>query len=363
MSMWTAGIVSVGLALLAGWGVPALGMRALMPTLDRSCVKVRNYRGREVTVGLGVVWALWAVAVWTVTAVANAMDSLPGLAVSEARFYPDALREGAWLAPVLLVLATFAFGLMDDVFGDPSAKGFRGHVAALRHGRLTTGGVKMLGIGFAALAACVEPALRRSFAMAESAPEASSQVLVVVAGWLLGAAVVALSANLVNLTDLRPGRALKVYSLLACVAVAATIPWALSLVAVTEELPVSMPPVAQALLTALTIAILLLGPVFAVWRFDLGERGMLGDAGANAAGAVAGFVLAATLPVWGLAVAAAVLLALNLASEKVSFSAVIERVGFLRWFDGLGRVRDGLDGTTGSDADDIDDASETTART
>jgi hypothetical protein len=34
--MWTAGIVSVGLALLAGWAVPALGMRALMPTLERS---------------------------------------------------------------------------------------------------------------------------------------------------------------------------------------------------------------------------------------------------------------------------------------------------------------------------------------
>jgi len=36
--------------------------------------------------------------------------------------------------------------------------------------------------------------------------------------------------------------------------------------------------------------IVLLGPVAAVWRYDLGERAMLGDAGANAAGALAGMM-------------------------------------------------------------------------
>jgi len=69
----------------------------------------------------------------------------------------------------------------------------------------------------------------------------------------------------------------------------------------------------------------------------LGERGMLGDAGANAMGALAGYLLAVSLPLWGLAVSAAVLLALNVASEKISFSKVIASFGPLRWIDGLGR--------------------------
>jgi hypothetical protein len=88
----------------------------------------------------------------------------------------------------------------------------------------------------------------------------------------------------------------------------------------------------------LSLLALVFGPVFAVWRYDLGERAMLGDAGANAAGALAGFLLAWQSPLWLLAVLAVVLLALNLVSERVSFSGVIERVSFLRWLDGLGRL-------------------------
>jgi hypothetical protein len=65
---------------------------------------------------------------------------------------------------------------------------------------------------------------------------------------------------------------------------------------------------------------------------------MLGDAGANAAGALAGFLLAWRSPLWLLSVLAVVLLALNVTSERVSFSKVIERVAFLRWLDGLGRI-------------------------
>jgi hypothetical protein len=88
----------------------------------------------------------------------------------------------------------------------------------------------------------------------------------------------------------------------------------------------------------LSLLALTLGPVLVVWRYDLGERAMLGDAGANAAGALAGFLLAWRSPLWLLAVLVVVLLALNVASERVSFSEVIERVGFLRWLDGLGRL-------------------------
>ena len=66
---------------------------------------------------------------------------------------------------------------------------------------------------------------------------------------------------------------------------------------------------------------------------------MLGDSGANALGATVGALLA-TGP-WGLVVGAAVvLLALQLASERVSFTRVIEGNRWLRRVDRIGRLPD-----------------------
>ncbi|MDQ3766831.1 MAG: hypothetical protein M3346_05745, partial [Actinomycetota bacterium] len=70
---------------------------------------------------------------------------------------------------------------------------------------------------------------------------------------------------------------------------------------------------------------------------DLGERGMLGDAGANPLGAVMGLGLAVSLFTPGLLVAVALLLAGNLASEKWSFSSAIDRTAWLKAVDRLGR--------------------------
>jgi UDP-GlcNAc:undecaprenyl-phosphate GlcNAc-1-phosphate transferase len=137
--------------------------------------------------------------------------------------------------------------------------------------------------------------------------------------WALRTLAIALTANLVNLLDLRPGRALKAYSLLAVVG---AIP--VMLVASHAE--------------ALVWLVLSLGPVAAVWRLDLSERAMLGDAGANAAGALAGWFIALTFSPWFLGGYVALVLALNLASEKISFSAVIEGNPVLSWLDGLGRL-------------------------
>jgi UDP-GlcNAc:undecaprenyl-phosphate GlcNAc-1-phosphate transferase len=247
------------------------------------------------------------------------------------------MRAGApifdWVVPAALVGVAFVFGLVDDAYGGADARGFRGHLAALRRGRLTTGGLKVVGIGaaaavFAVSARAVHNGGAGVFAGAPG-----------VAEWIAATLVIALSANLVNLTDLRPGRALKAYTALALVGTVAG--------AVTLSL---RGVVIESMTATVGAAVALsLGPVLAVWRYDLGEKGMLGDAGANAMGALAGYLLASSLPLWGLAIAAAVLLLLNLASEKVSFSAVIDRNGLLRWVDGLGRVRD-TSGVPGRDA-------------
>jgi hypothetical protein len=121
---------------------------------------------------------------------------------------------------------------------------------------------------------------------------------------LLAGAVVAAAANMLNLFDLRPGRALKVGL------------------------------VAGAVLGEPGIA----GTCVGLLPADLQERTMLGDAGANALGAVLGVGLLRRLagrP--ARAAALLVLAALTAASESVSFSAVIDSSPPLRWLDQLGR--------------------------
>ena len=74
---------------------------------------------------------------------------------------------------------------------------------------------------------------------------------------------------------------------------------------------------------------------------DLGERLMLGDAGANALGAALGLAAVLALgPGTRLAVTAA-LLALNVAADLTSFSRLIRGTPALDRLDRLGRLRAG----------------------
>jgi UDP-GlcNAc:undecaprenyl-phosphate/decaprenyl-phosphate GlcNAc-1-phosphate transferase len=186
-----------------------------------------------------------------------------------------------------------ACGGYDDLAGSGDRRGFRGHLGALAHGELTTGAVKLGGIGATGLTASV---------LLGGGPVDA----------LLNAGLIAGGANLVNLFDLRPGRASKVTvasgGLLAAAAPAAA--------------PLAAVPVGAALA--------LLGE-------DLGERAMLGDAGANALGALLGTAAAAGLRRPARIALLTGIVGLTAASEVVSFTKVIERTRPLRWLDMLGR--------------------------
>lgn len=131
---------------------------------------------------------------------------------------------------------------------------------------------------------------------------------------VLGAGVIAGSANLLNLLDLRPGRALKVGLLTGS-----------PLVAAGGGLAAGPVGAAAALLPE-----------------DLGERTMLGDCGANALGAVLGTALVTRTGPAGRVVALAAIAGLTAASERVSFTQVIAGNRVLRRLDELGRrQRDG----------------------
>jgi UDP-GlcNAc:undecaprenyl-phosphate/decaprenyl-phosphate GlcNAc-1-phosphate transferase len=209
------------------------------------------------------------------------------------------------------------FGGYDDLAGDSASKGFRGHLGALRHGELTTGAVKIVGIGATGLAAALiasrGSAGRGSGGRGPAGRQSSGRAAgpLAAADTLIDAGLVAGLANLMNLFDLRPGRAVKV-------------------AAGTGALLAALPGTAGEASAAPVAAAVAMLPE------DLGERSMLGDAGANAIGAMLG-VAATRLPRTarlGLLTAVA---GLTAASEKVSFTAVIQRTGPLRWLDMLGR--------------------------
>ncbi|MEP7796010.1 hypothetical protein [Sanguibacter sp. 25GB23B1] len=200
-----------------------------------------------------------------------------------------------------LALATGAsavFGVIDDLAEDTSerSKGLRGHLRAARQGRLTTGGLKVLGIGASGLVAA-------ALLVDRDAGPVRRAVDVLADG-----ALVAASANLVNLLDLRPGRALKVSTLAASV-----------LSVSSAQVPV------------------VVGAASAAWSGDLAERDMLGDCGANALGALLGAATVASTPRPVRSTVLAVVLGLTVVSERVSFSRVIAETPWLHVLDMIGR--------------------------
>jgi UDP-N-acetylmuramyl pentapeptide phosphotransferase/UDP-N-acetylglucosamine-1-phosphate transferase len=213
-----------------------------------------------------------------------------------------ALAGGAGAPAAVAGLGAEAFGGLDDLVGDGSSKGLRGHLAAACRGEVTTGAIKILGLGATGLLSA------RLIDRSGEHP---------VMATLVGGAVIAGSANIANLLDLRPGRALKVVLLLAA--------------------PIAAGGRGSHLTTATATAGAAAGAALGILADDLAGRSMLGDTGANSAGALLGTALVARTGSRGRLLALAVLTALTLASEKVSFTKVIESTPGLRELDALGR--------------------------
>lgn len=279
---------------LAGAVAARAALTALLDSRHAAGLQRTNFRGRPVNLGAGPALAAAAAA----SAAAGA-GSVPAAAA--------ALTAG---------LGAGAVGLYDDVVGsrpEQQAKGFRGHLSALRQGRVTSGLVKVAGVGAAGLAASALLAAdgsagRRGTGGVAGRRGPGGGVLDV----LLGAGVIAGTANLVNLLDLRPGRAGKAVLL--------------------AGVPLAAGPAGGLIVGPL-------GATAAVLPADLDEQVMLGDCGANALGAQLGLALAARTGPVGRAALLAGIAALTLASEKISFTQVIERTPGLRELDALGRRR------------------------
>lgn len=272
--------VLVGLAF--GAAVAVLLWRSLRITLHAPVFLRRNYRNIDLPVAAGLVLVL------VLLLAAGIERGLFGLGIQQ-----HWLRGGD-----LLLLAALGFGLLgliDDLAGDAGEKGFAGHLRALFDGRLTTGGLKLLGGGVLAVVLAGSLDGDQPWRMA------------------VDAALIALSANLANLFDRAPGRVAKV------------------------GLVVGGALLLTHLFSAPAGAAVVMGGLAGLLWFDLREELMLGDTGSNLIGGVLGTGLVISSSFEVRVAALLIVLALNLTSEWVSFSSVIDRTPPLRYLDRLGR--------------------------
>lgn len=280
--------MSVILGLLAG-ALAVAFLRIGAPDVLASPALARdNYRGHRLATAAGILVVLGVLVVEAGRAVLGALGvgDEPGLTVDRS----------------LVLFAVFGFGLLgfvDDVLGEATARGFRGHLGALARGRITTGFLKLFGGAGIAVVLVATPGF------------ATGRRLVV------DAVLIALAANLGNLLDRAPGRTLKA-------ALVAYVP--LALVLGTGPAGVAIAPA--------------MGASFALLPDDLAERTMLGDTGANVVGAVLGLGVVLGRGETTRVSALVVVVVLTVLAEVVSFSAVIDRVPLLRAVDRLGATRE-----------------------
>lgn len=285
-------VVGAGIGVCAGLGYVLRRKRIKASQWERT-----NFHGVTVSLRGGVAMAGASVAS---AAVASAFSDQPRAA----------------LGGLVASLGGGLAGYIDDVDqgahdGGKVAKGLKGHLGALAHGQVTTGVIKIAGIGASALAA--------SALVGSKATSMGGKV----ADLALNTVLIAGTANLANLLDLRPGRALK-----ATVLVAAPLSYFSCAAAKTSASPASAQRLLASGLNAAAITALV---------EDLQETTMLGDTGANAAGALLGTSLAAN-DSWKLRLGTTLgVVGLILASEKVSFSKVIAANPALNWLDQLWR--------------------------
>lgn len=258
-----------GVACMIWWilvGVLSYGAVPLLLPIF-AVQKRKNYLAEKVPVGLGIAFVL------------------PGALIIAARPH----QQYAGLFALTLLFFTI-FGVIDDVYGEISVKGFSGHFGTRQ---LSTGALKALG-GVAA-----------SLVIASSLDTNVWQLA-------LNGVNIALMANFMNLLDLRPGRCGKTFIVLG--------------------------------LVVFLLQPEMLGPLFTMmWAvggflfWDLRRYAMMGDTGSNALGAVLGLACAISFSLVARIILLFVLLGLNLLSERISFSEVIESNSFLRYLDQLGR--------------------------
>ncbi len=199
----------------------------------------------------------------------------------------------------LIYLLGFIFigliGLLDDLIGDKKTKGLKGHIRSFFKGELTTGGIKaFLGV-FISLVV-------------------SSFISEDLFSFILNGLIIGLFTNLINLFDLRPGRASKVF-------------FVISIILLVFGFNKSNA----------YIILSIYGILIPYISLDLNAKIMMGDTGSNVLGYSLGMIFAANFETNIKIGVFIILILIHLLAEKISFSKVIEENKILNYLDKLGR--------------------------
>lgn len=269
-------IVPALIGLTLGAIFQLLILSLLMPMLTEVGAIRKNYLGIDIPVSVGISFPMTIMTVFGI-------------------FGLFAWYESSYHLFVLGVMSMSFLGFIDDILGQRDTLGFKGHFGALLRGRLTTGGLKALGGGLIA------------FFLA----------LFLSSSWydvVLNTLIIALFANMLNLLDLRPGRAVKgyfIFLLLILLLAKGRVDWLLIM------------PV--------------IGAVLVYFPYDLKAKVMMGDAGSNVLGLILGYLCVSYLSL-GIRIGVLVFLILmHLYTEKYSLTKTIENNSFLRAIDNWGR--------------------------
>lgn len=245
-----------------------------------------NFKGELIPQGIGILFVFC---------------SLPWYALwlAAAQLYLQAALDIATVFLLLLTLfAVSLLGFIDDMLGTRKVLGLKGHFQALLAGELTTGALK--AIGGLLVASVISSYWSHSL----------REIIV-------STLVLALFTNLLNLLDLRPGRAIKFYLCLLIV-------FGLSLIMSGKyQLLVLMLP--------------FIGTVIGYFPFDLKASCMMGDAGSNVLGISAGMLALGPLDYRGKLIVLAILIAVHIFAERYSLSEIIAHNKILSLLDNLGR--------------------------
>ena len=250
-----------------------------------------NYKNEMIPVGMGIVFLPMII----INSIILGFVTLNNIwFVSSSNYNLNIVWLLCLALYIFSMMAMFFAGALDDLIGNRNVSGLKGHFKSLFKGELTTGGFKALFGGFVGLvvSVCI-----------------SSSIVDIIVNTL----IIALSTNLMNLFDLRPGRAIKAYLVIM-------IPIYITLTGYTKVFP-----------------LLILPHVLAYFNTDLKARGMMGDTGSNVLGISIGVLMALG---YGIKVRLAwlvFLILMHLITEKFSLTKIIEKNRVLKFIDNLGR--------------------------
>lgn len=274
MNLSTPVIASLG--AVAGALLEGLVILFLIGMLTETGAVRKNFQGIDIPVSMGLSFPVVVMMVFLI------YDLLQWYDISYHLY-------------ILALMSVSFLGFIDDMLGQRDTLGFKGHFGALFRGRLTTGGLKALGGGLVALFT--------AFFVSE--------------GWaniIINTLILALFTNMLNLLDLRPGRAVKGYIFFTVVII---------IIAGGKMDYVLLAPLA--------------GAVLWYFRYDLSARVMMGDAGSNVLGFALGYLAVTELSFNARIGVLLFLIAMHIFTEKYSLTRIIENTAILRYIDNMGR--------------------------